>query len=341
MNDEIIQKKILIVEDELIIAENIKVMLNSLGYLVPNIIVSGEEAVDKVGKTNPDLVLMDIKLKGKIDGIETAKQIRADCDIPIIFLTAFSDEATLQKAKITKPFGYIIKPFNKRELQANIEMAFYRHKIERQLRSYVEKQTVLLKEVNHRVRNNLTAVFSILHKEEERAIKNGFTSIKPIILNIERRIKGLLSVHNLLSEKCWGHLNISNLIRKVAKASLEGLENYNYIALEVEKTNIEIDNDKAQHLTMIINELVTNSSKYAINDTGQVSIIINIKMVDNRIIIKYFDNGPGYPKKMIDKDFSDTGVGFNLINGIVKKSLQGNICLSNNNGAIAEIMFKN
>ena len=126
--------KILIVEDEQIAARDIKQNLSNLGYTVVGIAATGKKALQCTEETQPDLVLMDIVLKGKMDGIETAEQIRKLHDIPIVYLTAHADERTLNKAKITVPFGYILKPVDERELQSTIEMAVYRHEMEKRLK---------------------------------------------------------------------------------------------------------------------------------------------------------------------------------------------------------------
>lgn len=126
--------RILIVEDEGIEAMDIQHRLIGLGYAAPDIVFSGEEAIRTAGETRPDLVLMDIMLPGKTDGVTAAEQIRACFDIPIIFLTAYADEDTLQRAKITEPYGYIVKPFKERELHITIDMALYKHTMERKLK---------------------------------------------------------------------------------------------------------------------------------------------------------------------------------------------------------------
>ena len=126
--------KILVVEDEVIVAKDIQDMLKSRGYDVPAIALSGEQAIEKTEQIQPDLVLMDIVLKGDVDGIEAAEQIRRRFAIPVLYLTAYTDEQTVKRARITEPFGYITKPFNKRELYTNIEMALYKHKAEKALR---------------------------------------------------------------------------------------------------------------------------------------------------------------------------------------------------------------
>ena len=126
--------KILIVEDESIVAKDIQMCLRKLGYNVVAICSSGEEAILAVTEHVPDLVLMDIMLKGEIGGIEAADQINSKFNIPIIFLTAYADESTLNRAKVTEPHGYIIKPFKEIDLRTTVEVALYKHKKETEVR---------------------------------------------------------------------------------------------------------------------------------------------------------------------------------------------------------------
>ncbi len=121
---------ILIVEDESIVAKDIQHSLKKLGYIVVGICSTGEDAIKTVEEVKPDLVLMDIMLKGEMSGIEAAGQIREKFNIPIIYLTAYADESTLNKAKVSEPYGYIIKPFKEIDLHTSIEMAIYKHEKE-------------------------------------------------------------------------------------------------------------------------------------------------------------------------------------------------------------------
>lgn len=126
-------ERILIVEDEGIVADEIRNRLEHFGYHVVGMAMTGQEAIDRAFTTFPDLILMDIMLKGPIDGVGAANRIRDRMDIPIIYLTAYSDEDTIQRAKISEPFGYILKPFKEREIKAAIEVSLYRHRMEREL----------------------------------------------------------------------------------------------------------------------------------------------------------------------------------------------------------------
>ncbi len=126
--------RVLVVEDESLVAKDIHNMLRGQGYEVVGVLSTGEEAVRAVSQSEPDLVLMDIVLKGEIDGIAAARTIWERHGVPVIYLTAYADETTLARAKVTEPFGYILKPFDERELQTTIEMAFFKAKMDKTLR---------------------------------------------------------------------------------------------------------------------------------------------------------------------------------------------------------------
>ena len=118
------QIRVLVVEDESIIAYELKTRLYNLGYQVTDTVDSGESALESVQNQPPDIVLMDITLKGDMDGIEIASVIRKKHSIPIIFLTAYLDESRLERAKLTMPFGYILKPFQERDLKVRWKWLF-------------------------------------------------------------------------------------------------------------------------------------------------------------------------------------------------------------------------
>lgn len=124
---------VLIVEDEAIVSKDIQQSLKKLGYNVVGSSATGESALQLVQTEHPDIVLMDIMLKGEMNGIQTADKIKKEYATPIIFLTAYADEATLLKAKITEPYGYILKPFKEIDLHTNIEMAIYKHAKEQEV----------------------------------------------------------------------------------------------------------------------------------------------------------------------------------------------------------------
>lgn len=161
--------KILVVEDESIVAKDIQGSLKKLGYLVPTTVSSGEKAIEEIEENRPDLVLMDIMLKGQMTGIEAANIIKERFGVPVIFLTAYADDNTLSKAKISEPYGYIIKPFKEKELQTTIEMAIYK----------AEKDEELKKErdLYHSIIENKESKDSIFVRADYRLNKINFDDI--------------------------------------------------------------------------------------------------------------------------------------------------------------------
>ncbi|MCK4314863.1 MAG: PAS domain S-box protein [Anaerolineae bacterium] len=138
---------ILVVEDESIVALDLKNGLRSLGYSVPALASSGEEAIQEAAETRPDLVLMDIQLRGDMDGIEAAGEIRARFDIPVLYLTAFADDDIVRRARSTEPYGYLIKPFEERQLHTTIEMALHKHRMEKALQESERRYRLLAENV--------------------------------------------------------------------------------------------------------------------------------------------------------------------------------------------------
>ncbi|MCX6137237.1 MAG: PAS domain S-box protein [Ignavibacteriales bacterium] len=143
--------RILIAEDERIVAVDLRNRLANLGYKVVDIVARGEQAVRVALEVRPDLVLMDIGLMGAIDGIAAAQSIRSQQDIPVVFLTAYSDGETLQRAKIAEPFGYVLKPFEERELRTTIEMALFKHASDKQLKQNQRWLSTVLKSIGDAV----------------------------------------------------------------------------------------------------------------------------------------------------------------------------------------------
>jgi CheY-like chemotaxis protein len=137
--------KVVLVEDERIVAFNLRRQLTKLGYEVSAVAASGDLALQKVTAFHPDVVLMDIHIEGAIDGIETASRIPAELHIPVIYLTAYSDDATLERARATTPYGYLLKPFTERELHAMIQMVLARQSADMAFRAgerFLEQQVV-------------------------------------------------------------------------------------------------------------------------------------------------------------------------------------------------------
>lgn len=138
------QSKILIVEDNAIIAKDLQWQLEDLGYVVPFIASTGNEAIRRARENKIDLVLMDVMLEGEMDGIETADQMRTKCRVPVVYLTAYADDETIKRARKTEPYGYLLKPVSNIEMRSAIEMAIYKYNMESKLRESEEKYSLLV-----------------------------------------------------------------------------------------------------------------------------------------------------------------------------------------------------
>lgn len=131
--------RVLIVEDEVFTADQEEKRLLELGYEIVGKADTGVDAVQLARETRPDLVLMDIKLRGNMDGIDAANEIKTKLDIPVIYVTAYADDDLLQRARVTEPFGYILKPFDDKELKSNIEIALYKNMVEKEMEESLDE----------------------------------------------------------------------------------------------------------------------------------------------------------------------------------------------------------
>lgn len=141
--------RIAVVDDEMIVAKDLEATLRSFGYEVPGLAPSGHEAITLATTAKPDLVLMDIRLRGELDGIEAARHIQQQLDVPVVYVTAYADEATLSRARETHPYGYLVKPVQDNALRSTVATALHRHRAERQARTSLKRQRALLDALDH------------------------------------------------------------------------------------------------------------------------------------------------------------------------------------------------
>jgi diguanylate cyclase (GGDEF)-like protein/PAS domain S-box-containing protein len=204
------KRRILVVEDERLVAKHIENMVRGLGYDVAGVAATGEDAIRIALGTLPDLVLMDIMLRGDMDGIAASEQIWDKAAIPVVYLTAYADEATLERAKVTDPFGYLLKPFEERELYTAIEMALYKHKTDREL------------------------------KERERWLSTILTSIGDGVISTDR--EGRVTFMNSVAESLTGRKKDDCLGRDLGEVLvLVGAKTGRKVPISVRKTSRKRD----------------------------------------------------------------------------------------------------
>jgi two-component system response regulator LytT len=225
---------ILVVEDESIVAKDIQNSLKKLGYSVPSVENSGEDAIDAAGQHRPDLILMDIMLKGDISGIEAADQIKKRYQIPVIFLTAYADESTLNKAKVTEPYGYIIKPFKEIDLHTSIEMALYKHGKEQEIRKERDLYSAIV--LDKSVEN------CIFVKSNSRLVK-----VKTQEIYFVEALKDYVTIHTMDS-KYTVHSTMKDMLAKLASSEFLRVHRSFIVRVDkimaIEQNNLVIENDK-------------------------------------------------------------------------------------------------
>lgn len=216
-----------------------------------------------------------------------------------------------------------------------------RKRVETELRRYADAQSVLVREVNHRVKNNLSAIIGMLLMEQNRAKSKGLFLYLPLLQELMGRIGGLTTVHSLLTLSGWRPLEIERLCRQVVNATLHGLPLEKRIDVKISPSQARINSNQAHHLTMVIHELTTNTMKYALEGRQTATIDIRIGQSNNTTEIFFKDNGPGYPGHVLQESFVPASIGFELIRGITRRSLRGQVLFSNENGAATRIIFQN
>ncbi len=341
-------EKILVVEDEELIGQDIKFLLEDLGYEVPDLVPSGEEAIHKAGETHADLVLMDIMLEGDMDGIEAANRINNQYGIPVIYITAYRNDEIFKRAKLSEPYAYIVKPFEERELQTNVEIVLNRHKAEQEriklteltakneiLKRSLAEQETLLREIHHRVNNNMQIISSLLSLQstqvkDERDLQ--------LFKDSQNRVKSMAKVH----ERLYQSYDLSSIkFAAYCQSLLSDLFSAHRAApgirLKLDIEDVSFNMETAIPCGLIINELVSNSLKYAFPDNnGEISVSLKHHDPDKFLLI-ISDNGIGIPNNVNFEEASS--LGFRLTNNLINQ-LEGKIEHINHDGTTYKILFK-
>ncbi len=225
---------ILVVEDEAIVAKDIQNSLKKLGYNVPSMENTGEDAIESAGKYRPDLVLMDIMLKGQISGIDAAEQIKRRYEIPVIFLTAYADESTLSKAKVTEPYGYIIKPFKEIDLHTSIEMALYKHGKEQEVKRERDLYSAIV--------TDKSAEDCVFVKSNSRLVK-----VKSVDIYFVEALKDYVIIHSKTG-KYTVHSTMKDISDKLSSTDFLRVHRSYIVRVDkisaIEQNNLVIEDDK-------------------------------------------------------------------------------------------------
>ncbi len=218
--------------------------------------------------------------------------------------------------------------------------AMTRRKADEQLQQYATTQSVLVREVNHRVKNNLTAIIGMLHKEIRQTDVADPAEKARSLRSLSARVEGLCTVHDMLSASEWTPLRLSELCEQVVAGAVESMAEDRPKSLRVTPSHVRVDSSDAHHLALVFNELATNTVKHTAGNLVDIDISVGISVAEETIRIVYRDSGPGYPDALISGDSDVAGGGFSLLRGVVGHSLRGNVRLRNDDGAVAVIIFQ-
>lgn len=216
-----------------------------------------------------------------------------------------------------------------------------RKKDEQSIKKYAETQNVLLREVNHRVKNNLSALIGMLQIQENKAKYNNQNINTPFFTELNSRIRGLLAVHTLLSAGKWQPVYLSELIQHIIDAALYFVPEPKKIDYHVFKSIVKVNSQTAHNLTLVINELTTNCIKHSLRNSLHGFIKVKISHKDHLVKIHFSDDGPGFSRDVLDNERPTYSIGFELIKGIVELSMGGKLSYYNKNGANIDIEFEN
>ncbi|HBB35336.1 MAG TPA: hybrid sensor histidine kinase/response regulator [Cyanobacteria bacterium UBA8803] len=348
-------KKILIVEDELIPAYDLSDNLENLGYSVTGIVDTGEAALAQVSKSPPDLILMDIKLRGQINGIEAAAKIR-DYDIPVIYLTAFSDNVTLKQATLTTPYGYLTKPAKLEDIRTTIAIALSKHEEDAKFKAILNEEKKLnelkshfLATVAHDLRTPLTSILislDLLQRYDEKLTEakksKHFELIQTTIRSMAEQLEELLWVNQVELGKLSCHLETLDAIA-FCQELLESFQTTADRNCELcfnsqgDCTKINLDKALLRH---ILNNLLSNAIKYS-PDGGTISL--NLICEPHQVTFRTQDQGIGMPPEYLAKLFQPferatnvgnikgTGIGLYIVKQAVEQ-LKGNISVESQVG---------
>lgn len=297
------QVRILIVEDEGITAMDISDQLENLGYVVLAFAFSAEEALHKTEELRPDIVLMDIHLKGHMDGIEAAQHIRSRFDIPVIYVTAYADEATLQRAKMTEPFGYVIKPFEERTLRSAIETAIYRHTME-------HRRFEFLSMLSHDIRNPLGVILGYAEMLDEALQSHDRTEAEMLLQRLSttaHSVYALVTNYLDFSRLEAGQLSLLREPVQLDALVLRLLRQYEtdiqrrqlHLTVEAHPRPLTISADSLA-LERIITNLLSNAIKFT-PEAGHVAV--RIAEEAHEVVITVSDTGPGIAEEELSHLF--------------------------------------
>lgn len=314
--------KIMVVDDEAVIITQMEELLTSLGFDVVGKASSGDAAVRLAEELRPDAVLMDIVMPGKLDGIEACGLIQGNYDIPVILLTAYGDDAHVARAKTVHPYGYILKPSQNDQIKATLEIVLEKKAMERDLdgvlaglRSQARNRELQIKEIHHRIKNNLNMICGLLSLQ---AMHGRNPECVEALTAVRSRVVSIAKIHEKLNasedKECiragdYLHSLLDALVRSYPVP--EGVE------VDIDCREVDVEPDKMMPMGLIVTELMTNAVKYAFPGGGPGRIRVAFSRAIATYVLEFSDDGAGLPEGL---DLSRPGsLGLELVGGLVNQ----------------------
>jgi PAS domain S-box-containing protein len=225
-----------------------------------------------------------------------------------------------------------------REAANSLAVAIRHARLYEQTRQDAETKAILLQEVNHRVKNNLSAIIGLLYTEKRRGQVDDQATYQAIMQDLINRIQGLATVHQLLSHSEWSPLLLSELTGHIIHSVVRGIPSDRHMTVEVSPSPVRVTAAQATSLALIVNELATNAVKYALPAGRTTRLSVSIGAQDDTVHLEFRDNGPGYPQEVLGLERHN--VGLYLVQTLVRDDLRGELTLTNDQGAVTTIRFK-
>ena len=229
-------------------------------------------------------------------------------------------------------YGMIIDISERQRAEAELQRLY------NQLQADADTQAQLLREVNHRVKNNLISILGLLLIERRYAPAEGRAYMNAVLDNTARRVTGLLAVHQMLSESHWAPMRLSALVERLITTEIHALPKRRSAIAAIQPSLIDVSPRQASNLALVINELTTNTLKHALNDRDLVQISVRFDLDAQFIQLEYRDDGPGYPPEVLNGEYRS--VGLHLVKQLVTETLRGALTLFNDGGAVALVRLK-
>jgi len=333
---------ILVVENDALSALNARETLEAAGYATLST-GTGEGAARLVAESSVDLVLMDIRLDGRLDGIEAAATILRSYPLPIVFMSSHDDQATMSRLARVDAYGFIPKPFSNAVLLAAVSMAIRRAAAERtaaqrlaaEYERRLERSDTRLRESHHRIRNDIAAISSILslqlgeaeHPETIVALRGALGRVESVGVLYE-----MLTVHD-----SGGDIEVRSYLENLIAAIMPIFPSGSRIKVDCRVDDFVLDPKRTFTLGIIVNELLTNALKYAFDGRRDGSVRLDVCVYDESVIMTMRDDGKGLPDRFDIAESS--GLGLSLISMLLEQ-FDGTLTMRTDHGTVSTALIK-